>query len=94
MDVPHFIRSQAVALPHIGKFALAMAIIVGVPALSRRIRIRGVVGLLLCAVVIGPHVLGLFAEHHPIVDFLAELGQLLLMFSAGMEIDLVLFRQA
>jgi len=71
-----------------------MAIIVGIPALSRRIRIPGVVGLLLTGVVIGPHVLGLFAEHHPIMDFLADLGKLLLMFSAGMEIDLALFRQA
>jgi Kef-type K+ transport system membrane component KefB len=94
MDFPDFIRSHAVALPPIAKFALAMAIIVGVPALSRRIRIPGVVGLLLTGVVIGPHVLGLFAEHHPIMDFLAKLGQLLLMFSAGMEIDLALFRQA
>ena len=73
MDVPDFIRSHAVALPHIAKFALAMAIIVGIPALSRRIRIPGVVGLLLTGVVIGPHVLGLFAEHHPVMDFLAEL---------------------
>jgi len=73
MDVPHFIRSHAVALPPIVKFALAMAIIVGIPALSRRIRIPGVVGLLLTGVVIGPHVLGLFAEHHPVMDFLAEL---------------------
>jgi len=94
MDVPDFIRSHAVALPPIAKFALAMAIIVGIPALSRRIRIPGVVGLLLSGVVIGPHVLRLFAEHHPIMDFLAELGKLLLMFSAGMEIDLALFRQA
>jgi len=94
MDVPDFIRSHAVALPPFAKFALAMAIIVGIPALSRRIRIPGVVGLLLSGVVIGPHVLGLFAEHHPTMDFLAELGKLLLMFSAGMEIDLALFRQA
>ena len=71
-----------------------MAIIVGVPALFRRIRIPGVVGLLLTGVVIGPHVLGVFPEHHPVMDFLGELGQLLLMFSAGMEIDLALFRQA
>jgi Kef-type K+ transport system membrane component KefB len=94
MSVPDFIHSHAVALPPIAKFALAMAIIVGIPALSRRVRIPGVVGLLLSGVVIGPHVLGLFAEHHPVVDFLAELGKLLLMFSAGMEINLALFRQA
>jgi len=75
IDVPGFIHSHAVALPPIAKFALAMAIIVGIPPLSRRVRIPGVVGLLLSGVVLGPHVLGLFAEHHPIVDFLAELGK-------------------
>jgi len=94
MDVLDFIRSHAAALPDLVKFALAMAIIVGIPALSRRLRIPGVVGLLLTGVLIGPHGAGLFAEHHPVVDFLAELGQLLLMFCAGLEINLTLFRQA
>src|SRR5215469_11075367 len=94
MDSPDFIRSHAVALPNIAKFALAMAIIVGIPALSRRLRIPGVVGLLLSGVILGPHVIGLFGEHHPVVDFLAELGKLLLMFSAGMQINLALFREA
>src|SRR3974377_2605910 len=82
MDVPDFIRSHAVALPPIAKFALAMAIIVGIPAPSSRIRIPGVVGLLLSGVVIGPHVIRLFAEHHPIMDFLAEPGKSLRMFYA------------
>jgi Kef-type K+ transport system membrane component KefB len=89
-----FIHSHAAALPDLVKFALAMAVIVGIPALCRRIGIPGVVGLLLTGVVLGPHVIGLFAEHHPVMDFLAELGKLLLMFAAGLEIDLALFRQA
>jgi Kef-type K+ transport system membrane component KefB len=45
-------------------------------------------------VVIGPHVLGLFRENRPVADFFADLGKLLLMFSAGLEIDLALFRLA
>jgi Kef-type K+ transport system membrane component KefB len=53
-----------------------------------------VVGLLLSGVLIGPHVLGIFGEQRPIVDFLAELGALLLMFMCGLDIDLVQFRQA
>jgi Kef-type K+ transport system membrane component KefB len=52
------------------KFALAMTIIVGVPAFCRRVKIPGVVGLLLTGVVVGPHVLGLFPEHHQVMDFL------------------------
>jgi len=52
------------------------------------------VGLLLFGVALGPHVLGFFGEHRPIADFFAELGKLLLMFSAGLEIDIALFRRA
>jgi Kef-type K+ transport system membrane component KefB len=39
-------------------------------------------------------VLGFFGEHRPIANFFAELGKLLLMFSAGLEIDIALFRRA
>jgi Kef-type K+ transport system membrane component KefB len=70
-----------------------MAIIVGIPPLSRRARLPAVAGLLLCGVVIGPHVLGLFGEHAPVADFFAELGKLLLMFFAGLEIDIAQFRR-
>ena len=52
------------------------------------------VGLLLFGVVLGPHVLGVFGEKRPIPDFFGELGKLLLMFSAGLEIDIALFRKA
>ena len=94
MELLDWIRSHALALPNLAKFALAMAIIVGVPPLSRKLRLPAVVGLLLCGVVIGPHVLGFFGEKAPIADFLADLGKLLLMFFAGLEIDLALFRRA
>jgi Kef-type K+ transport system membrane component KefB len=94
MEIFEWIRSHALALPNLAKFALGMSIIVGVPPLSRRIRLPGIVGLLLCGVVIGPHVLGVFPVHAPIADFLADLGKLLLMFFAGLEIDLALFRRA
>ena len=87
------LRSYAVELPPLAKFALGMVIIFGVPALSRRARVPGVVGLLLSGVVVGPHVLGIFGENRPIADFMADLGRLLLMFVAGLEIDLTQFRQ-
>jgi Kef-type K+ transport system membrane component KefB len=49
--------------------------------------------LLLFGVILGPHVLGFFGEDRPIANFFAELGKLLLMFSAGLEIDVGLFRR-
>jgi Kef-type K+ transport system membrane component KefB len=71
-----------------------MVMIFGIPRLSRHVRLPAVVGLLLSGVVVGPHVLGIFGEQRPIADFLADLGKLLLMFVAGLEIDLAHFRQA
>jgi len=47
MDALEFIRSHALALPSLTKFALGMAIVFGVPALSRLVRLPAVVGLLL-----------------------------------------------
>jgi Na+:H+ antiporter len=88
-----FVRSHALALPTLAKFAVALAVIVGIPPLSRRVRLPAVVGFLLSGVLFGPHGLGLFGENRPIADFFAELGKLLLMFCAGLEINLVLFRQ-
>jgi Kef-type K+ transport system membrane component KefB len=94
MEVIEWMRSHGLALPQLAKFALAMAVIVGVPQLSRRVHLPPVVGLLLSGVVMGPHVLGIFAAHPAVADFFAELGKLLLMFFAGLEIDLNLFRRA
>ena len=53
-----------------------------------------VVGLLLTGVVIGPHGLDVAGQNRPVGEFLAQLGALLLMFFAGLEIDLTRFRQA
>jgi Kef-type K+ transport system membrane component KefB len=94
MGAFEFLRSVAAALSVLAKFALGMVMIFGIPRLSRRVRLPAVVGLLLSGVVIGPHELGIFGEQRPIAEFLAELGKLLLMFVAGLEIDLALFRQA
>jgi|RhiMetdeSRZDD1v2_1073273.scaffolds.fasta_scaffold229649_1 Na+:H+ antiporter len=93
MEVVEIIRSHALALPPLGKFALGMALIFGIPPLARRIRLPVVVGLLLSGIVLGPHALGAFGEDRPIADFLANLGKLLLMFVAGLDMDLARFRQ-
>jgi Kef-type K+ transport system membrane component KefB len=94
---PHvlgFIRDHLFTLPVLAKFALGMVMIVAIPRLCRRLRVPGAVGLLIGGVIIGPYVLGFFGTGRPIADFMAELGKLLLMFFAGLEIDLALFRRA
>ena len=88
------VRDHLFSLPALAKFALGMAMLVVIPRLCRRLHIPDGVGLLLGGVIIGPYVLGFFSTDRPIADFLAELGKLLLMFFAGLEIDLALFRRA
>jgi Kef-type K+ transport system membrane component KefB len=88
------IRDHLFTLPVLAKFALGMVMIVAIPRLCRRLHVPAAVGLLLGGVIIGPYVLGFFGTDRPIADFMAELGKLLLMFFAGLDIDLALFRRA
>jgi Kef-type K+ transport system membrane component KefB len=80
-------------LPLMARFALAMAIILVVPALCQRIRLPSVVGLLAAGVLFGPHGLQVSPQSHEVASFFADVGKLLLMFFAGLEIDLVQFRR-
>ncbi|WP_051420088.1 cation:proton antiporter [Rhizobium sp. IBUN] len=87
-------RAHAVALPNLTKFAIIMAIIAVAPALARRFRVPEIVGLLAFGVLLGPYVLDVAPMNHPIVQFFGDLGRLLLMFGAGLEIEIDLFRKA
>jgi Kef-type K+ transport system membrane component KefB len=82
------------SLPPMPRFIIALAFIFIMPPLSRRLRLPSVVGLLFAGIVLGPHVLDIFGKERPIADFMSELGKLLLMFYAGLEVDMALFRQA
>src|SRR6516162_6177533 len=89
-----WIRSHAAAMPQLAKFAIGMALIVCVPPLCRRVRLPAVVGLFVAGIVVGPHGLSMLGKHAPVADFFGDLGKLLLMFFAGLETDLVLFRKS
>jgi len=90
----NFVRDYLFTMPVLAKFAVGMVMLVVIPRLSRRVHVPATVGLLLGGVIAGPYVLDIFGKVRPIADFLAELGKLLLMFFAGLEINLALFRRA
>jgi Sodium/hydrogen exchanger family len=90
----HFVRDHLFSLPVLAKFALGMVMLAVIPFVSRRLRIPAAVGLLLGGIVMGPYVLDIFGKVGPVADFMAELGKLLLMFFAGLEVDLALFMRA
>ncbi|MBR0716202.1 cation:proton antiporter [Bradyrhizobium liaoningense] len=89
-----FLRDYLFTMPVLAKFAVGMVMLVIIPRLCRRLHVPVPVGLLLSGVLVGPYVLDIFGKVRPIADFLAELGKLLLMFFAGLEINLELFRRA
>jgi len=93
-EVLDFIRSHVLTLSALARFAIVLVMLVTIPRLCRRVHLPSAVGLLLAGVIIGPYGFGFFGTDRPIADFLAELGKLLLMFFAGLEIDLALFRRA
>jgi Kef-type K+ transport system membrane component KefB len=82
-----------VHLPLLVRFALVLAIFLVVPPISRRLRTPPAVGLLLAGVALGPSGLHTLPHAAPVAEFFGEIGVLLLMFFAGLEIDLSQFRR-
>jgi len=76
-DFYHFLLDLAIILLATKVFSI----------FSRKIRMPQVVGALVAGVVMGPALLGVIHESD-FIKKLAELGVIVLMFSAGMEIDL------
>jgi len=86
-------QEPIVHLPLLVRFALVLAIFLLVPPLCRRLRVPPGVGLLLAGVALGPSGLRTLPNAAPVAQFFAEIGKLLLMFFAGLEIDLAQFRR-
>ena len=68
-------------------FLLIMSIILVTPLLSERVRLPGIIGIILGGMLIGPHGFGLI-EDNDRIQFLSTIGLVYLMFSAGLEVDI------
>jgi Kef-type K+ transport system membrane component KefB/mannitol/fructose-specific phosphotransferase system IIA component (Ntr-type) len=73
-------------------FALAMGIFLVAPLLFERLRVPGIIGLIVAGALVGPHVTNLIARDFTIV-LLGTVGLLYLVFLAGLELDLNRFRE-
>lgn len=67
-------------------FVCTLVILVG-PLVAQRVRLPGMVGIILAGVAIGPNVLD-WVPREGTVESIGQLGLLLLMFLAGLELDL------
>ena len=81
------LQESLTQLPLLARFAFAMTVFLTVPALCKRIHLPAVVGLLAAGVIFGPHGLQVGPKHNEVAEYFAEVGKLLLMFFAGLEID-------
>src|SRR5215211_1627478 len=68
-------------------FLLIMTIILVTPILSERVRLPGIIGIILGGMLIGPHGFRLI-EAGDRIEFLSTIGLVYLMFSAGLEVDI------
>jgi Kef-type K+ transport system membrane component KefB len=88
-----FVESMT-KLPVLARFAIGLAFILVVPHLCKRIRLPAVVGLVMAGVVLGPSGLHIAPKHGEVAAFFADVGKILLMFFAGLEIDLNQFNRS
>ena len=69
------------------EIAIVVTVALGCGLILSRLRQPAIVGYILAGVVLGPSVLG-FVTDRDQINFLAELGVLLLLFAIGMELDI------
>jgi Kef-type K+ transport system membrane component KefB/nucleotide-binding universal stress UspA family protein len=74
-------------------FTILIATILLVPPIFERLRLPGLIGLLIAGVVLGQSGLHLLDHNAETVKLLSEIGKVYLMFVAGLEIDLEQFRK-
>jgi CPA2 family monovalent cation:H+ antiporter-2 len=74
-------------LPALRDLVVTLALSIGIVLLSHRLRLPAIVGLLLTGVVVGPYGLKLVKDVH-VVESLAEIGVILLLFTIGIEFSL------
>lgn len=75
------------------QFTILLTVIFTVPPIFERLRLPGLVGLLVAGVILGQNGLKLLDSNSETVSLLSDIGKVYLMFVAGLEIDLAQFRQ-
>ncbi len=77
----------AAGLPFLNEMVALFAVSVAMAYICYRLRLVPIAGFLLAGVLIGPYALGLVSDQE-VVDVLAEVGVILLLFTIGVELSL------
>jgi Kef-type K+ transport system membrane component KefB len=73
-------------------FALVTLLILGTPFLMAKVKMPGMVGLLLAGAILGPNALGLLERDSSFI-LLGKVGLIYIMFTAALEVDLGVFKR-
>jgi CPA2 family monovalent cation:H+ antiporter-2 len=82
-----FLPPLAVTIPFLNEMVALFVVSVGIAYLCYRLRLVPIAGFLIAGVLIGPNALAL-VENQELVDILAEVGVILLLFTIGLEFSL------
>jgi Kef-type K+ transport system membrane component KefB/nucleotide-binding universal stress UspA family protein len=85
---------QAISASPLAAFTILLLVVLIIPPLFERLRLPGLVGLLVAGVVLGPHGVGVLDGDTETMKLLSDIGKIYLMFVAGLEIDLADFRRS
>lgn len=80
-------------IPPMARLSIVLFLLLVVPMVCRRFSLPSVVGLLVSGIVIGHHGLRIIPETPIVSNFMADVGKLMLMMFAGIEIDHSLFKR-
>ena len=73
-------------------FALILLIILIAPILFKKLKVPGIIGLIIAGVIVGPHGLNLLAQNSAI-ELFSTIGLLYIMFITGLELEIHEFRR-
>ncbi len=79
-------------LEPLASFAILLAVILILPICFERLRLPGLLGLLLAGVVLGEHGLQVLSNESETIRLLSGIGVIYLLFVSGLEIDLAQFQ--
>jgi Kef-type K+ transport system membrane component KefB len=80
-------------LPVLVRFMIGLTVFLVVPGISERFKIPGMVGLILVGLLGGPSGIDIWPDNPVVLRTFAEIGVLMILFYAGLEIDLAVFKR-
>ncbi|TVQ22554.1 MAG: sodium:proton antiporter [Leptolyngbya sp. DLM2.Bin15] len=84
---------QAISNSPLAAFTILLLVVLIIPPIFERLRLPGLVGLLVAGVALGPSGIGVLDGETETMHLLSDIGKIYLMFVAGLEIDLGDFRK-